>query len=92
MTREKFQVQPRRLPGVSTSPCPQIAGRAAAKDARTKYRSAKALRQLAEQQPELLYPHFDFFAGLLAHENKIFQWQGIIASILSDVLKSFTIW
>ncbi len=49
-----------------------------AKDARTKYGSAKALRQLAERQPEALYPHFDFFVGLLAHENRIFQWQGII--------------
>jgi hypothetical protein len=56
-----------------------------AKDARTKYGSAKALRQLAEQQPGVLYPHFDFFAGLLAHENNIFRWEGII--VLSHLVR-----
>jgi hypothetical protein len=50
----------------------------AAEDARTKYSSAKALRRLAEEKPHELYARFDFFAGLLAHENKIFQWEGII--------------
>ena len=40
-----------------------------------KYGCAKTLRIISEQRPDLLYPHFDFFVGLLDHENKIFQWE-----------------
>jgi hypothetical protein len=43
--------------------------------ARVKYSCAKALRMVSEQRPDLLYPHFDFFVGLLNHENRIFQWE-----------------
>jgi hypothetical protein len=47
--------------------------------ARERYGCAKAIRLLAARKPELLYPHFDFFATLLDHENKIFQWEGVRA-------------
>ena len=47
-----------------------------APDALTKYGCAKVLRNLAAEQPKLLYPHFDYFHRLLRHPNKIFQWQG----------------
>lgn len=40
-----------------------------------KYGCAKALRILSEQHPELLYPRFDLFVGLLDHKNKILQWE-----------------
>lgn len=46
--------------------------------ARAKYRALKALRRLSEDQPKLLYPHFDYFVGLLNHPNRIFQWQGAL--------------
>jgi hypothetical protein len=45
--------------------------------ARVRFASFKALALLSEQAPQTLYPHFDFFAGLLNHPNRIFQWQAI---------------
>jgi hypothetical protein len=53
---------------------------------RIKYGCAKALRLIAELRPDLLYPHFDFFAGLLDHENKIMQWEGVI--VLSHLARA----
>jgi hypothetical protein len=48
-----------------------------AKAAHTKYGCARILRQIGERRPELLYSRFDFFAGLLKHQNKIFQWEAV---------------
>jgi hypothetical protein len=45
-----------------------------AASARLKYGSSKALMLLSEQAPELLYPRFDFFAGLLASDFSILRW------------------
>jgi len=45
-----------------------------AEKAPTRFSCAKALLLLSEERPELLYPHFDFFASRLRHPNKIFQW------------------
>jgi hypothetical protein len=56
-----------------------------AKAARSRYGCAKALRLLSEEHPEALYPHFDFFAGLLDHPNKIFQWEAIF--VLSQLAR-----
>ena len=47
------------------------------KKAETKYGCAKALRIIADERPELLYPHFETFAGMLDNPNNIFQWEGI---------------
>ena len=52
---------------------------------RIKYGCAKALRLLSEQDPEVLYPHFDFFVRMLDHENKIFQWDA--AFVLSHLAR-----
>jgi len=46
----------------------------ASEKASARYGCAKALRLVSEQRPELLYPHFNFFAGLLDHPNQVFQW------------------
>jgi hypothetical protein len=46
----------------------------ASPEARTKYGSAKLLRRLAEQDPDLLYSRFDFFASLLDGEDRILRW------------------
>lgn len=51
-----------------------------------KYGCAKTLRIISEQRPDLLYPHFDFFVGLLDHENKIFQWDA--AFVLSHLARA----
>jgi len=51
-----------------------------------KYGCAKTLRIISEQRPDLLYPHFDFFVGLLDHENKIFQWDA--AFVLSQLARA----
>ena len=52
---------------------------------RVKYGCAKALRLISEQRPDVLYPHFGFFAGLLDHENKILQWDA--AFVLSQLAR-----
>jgi len=46
----------------------------ASPEARTKYGSAKQLCRLSEQDPDLLYPRFDFFVHLLGGEIRILRW------------------
>lgn len=51
-----------------------------------KFCAAKALRNLSERAPDLIYPHFDFFASLLRNENSILRWNvilllGILATV-----------
>ncbi len=53
---------------------------------RVKYGCAKALRLISEQRPDVLYPHFGFFAGLLDHQNKILQWDA--AFVLSQLARA----
>lgn len=38
----------------------------------------KILRLISEQQPELIYPHFDTFAKMLDSENNILKWGAIV--------------
>lgn len=45
-----------------------------AKRAGVRFGASKALRILSERVPELIYPHFDFFAAMLSHDNHILQW------------------
>jgi hypothetical protein len=47
----------------TASPSPQV-----------KFGSAKALWLLAEADPALLYPHFDFFVKQLDSPNGVFRW------------------
>lgn len=54
-----------------------LAGVGAAR-AGVRFGSSKALRLLSEQAPELLYPHFDFFVTMLAHDNHILKWDAIL--------------
>ena len=48
-----------------------------AKSARVKFEASKALEILSCRSPQLLYPHFDFFAAMLGHPNRILQWNAI---------------
>ena len=49
-----------------------------AKRAGVRFGASKALRILSERVPELIYPHFDFFAALLDHDNHILQWNATL--------------
>jgi hypothetical protein len=49
-----------------------------AKRAGVRFGASKALRILSARIPELLYPHFDFFAEMLTHGNQILKWNATI--------------
>jgi hypothetical protein len=65
---------------------PQITKGLEADKPRVKYGCAKALRLLSQERPDVLYPHFGFFARLLDHENKILQWDA--AFVLSQLARA----
>jgi hypothetical protein len=46
--------------------------------AAVKLGAAKALRHLSESAPDLICPHFAFFASLLRNENSIVRWNAIL--------------
>jgi hypothetical protein len=46
--------------------------------ARVRFGAAKALRNLSGRAPDLIYPHFDFFASFLWNENSILRWNAIL--------------
>ncbi len=43
-----------------------------------KFGCEKILRLISEQQPDLIYPYFDFFIDLLDNDNKFLKWGAII--------------
>ncbi|HXN49726.1 MAG TPA: hypothetical protein VN893_23945, partial [Bryobacteraceae bacterium] len=45
---------------------------------RARLGASKLLRDLSEQSPDLLYPHFDFFTALLASPNHILKWNATL--------------
>jgi hypothetical protein len=47
------------------------------KEDKTRYTSFKALMFIAEEQPELLYPHWDHYATLIDKENTHSKYVGI---------------
>jgi hypothetical protein len=53
--------------------------------ARVKFGALKSLRLLSEREPELIYPHFDFFVSLLRSENSILRWNAML--ILGDLAR-----
>ena len=55
---------------------PTLISSLAAKDS-SKYAYAKALNLLSASHPNLLYPHFDYFVGLLNSRYKILKWNAI---------------
>ena len=60
----------------------------ASPQARTKYGSAKELCRLAEQDPDLLYSRFDFFAHLMEGETRILRWNS--SRILGNLARADT--
>ncbi len=49
-----------------------------AKKARVRFGASKALQDLSCRSPQLLYPHFDFFAAMLGHSNQILKWNSML--------------
>ena len=43
-----------------------------------KYAYEKVLRLVSERRPELIYPYFDVFAGLLDSDNSFLKWGAIM--------------
>jgi len=58
---------------------------ASSKNAIIKYKSLKVLMLLSEQQPNILYPKWDFFVNLLDNENTFLRTLG--ASALANLTK-----
>lgn len=57
-----------------------------------RYRSDKVLRIVSESRPDLLYPFFDDYVGLLDSENSFIKWGAILtlANIVgADTQKKF---
>lgn len=63
--KKNLDLLPTVLRGIS-SPAPRV-----------KYGCAKTLRSLSEEIPEQLYPHVEFFIGLLDSDVKILKWNAI---------------
>jgi len=53
--------------------------------AAVRYGCEKTLRFISEKNPELVYPHFDFFVKLLDSENNFLKWGAII--IIANLTK-----
>lgn len=43
-----------------------------------KYSYEKVLRLASEHRPDLIYPHFDFFVGLMDGDNNFLKWGAIM--------------
>jgi hypothetical protein len=56
----------------------QILAGVGAKRGGIRQGASKALRAISEEQPEMLYPYFDFFVALLGNENHILQWNATL--------------
>jgi hypothetical protein len=44
---------------------------------RLRFRSAKILRIISSKNPEMLYPHLDYFLELMESENNIIKWNAL---------------
>lgn len=56
---------------------PELLKGLSSENARVKFGSAKILRLVSTQKPEVLYPHFNFFVNLLDTDNNIIKWNAI---------------
>ena len=63
-----------------------------AENSAKKYAYEKVLRCVSERRPDLIYPHFDVYAGLLDSENNFLKWGAImtVANLaVADTRKRF---
>jgi hypothetical protein len=71
---------------------PQLVGALRTEKSAKKFAYEKILRFVSEKRPDLIYPYFDIFAGLLDSENNFLKWGAImtIANLTSaDTEKKF---
>lgn len=86
--KEKIAAEVIRNPSL----LPELLAGMAADQARIKYGCAKVLRLISAKAPRLLYPDFEFFAGLLGQGKKFLQWDAatIIANLATvDTRRKF---
>ena len=50
----------------------------ASDQARVRLGASKTLRLLSQEAPELVNPHFETFARMLAHSNSVLRWNAIL--------------
>lgn len=62
---------------------PELISGISAETAGVRFKSAKILRAISEQNPNVLYSKMEFFIGLLEHDNNIIKWnaQDVIANL-----------
>jgi hypothetical protein len=62
---------------------PELISGISSETAGIRFKSAKILRIISEQNPNVLYSRMDFFIGLLKHDNNIIKWNGqdVIANL-----------
>ncbi|HEX5400386.1 MAG TPA: hypothetical protein VFY06_15165, partial [Verrucomicrobiae bacterium] len=53
---------------------PQVLAGLRADQPRIKYGCSRVLRLVSQKHPAVLYPRFDFFAGLLDSDNNFLKW------------------
>jgi hypothetical protein len=56
---------------------PQLVNALQTEKSSKKFAYEKVLRTVSERRPELIYPHFNVFAGLLDSENNFLKWGAI---------------
>lgn len=56
---------------------PEIFNGISSENSRIKFKSAKILRVISEENPEILYSKMDFFVNLLDRQNRILKWNAI---------------
>jgi hypothetical protein len=64
---------------------PEILAGLGADEPRVKYGCSKVLRLVSQKHPAVLYPRFDFFAGLLDADNNFLKWDAarVVANLAS---------
>jgi hypothetical protein len=73
---------------------PQLVNALQSEKSAKKFAYEKILRIVSEKRPDLIYPYFDIFAGLLDSENNFLKWGAImtIANLTrADTEKKFEI-
>ena len=56
---------------------PQVFKGVSSDNKRLKNAAAKTAKIISDHQPDMLYPHFDFFAALLAKDDTILKWTAL---------------
>lgn len=61
----------------TTSLLSAVLGGVSSPESGVRFKCAKILKIMSEENPEVLYPHFDFFERLLDNTNNILKWNSI---------------